>query len=98
MKRLADGRECIVDTSVRLDTFQAKFTSEDNASFEQIVKKDKALRAEKEWYIEAQQLVHNAELADQQIAVNDGEFVQRAASVELDPSMRFRLEPVVLAD
>jgi protein DGCR14 len=73
VKRLTDGKECIVDTNVRLDTFQARFTSEDNASFEQIVKKDKALRAEKEWYIEAQQLVHNAELADQQIAVNDGD-------------------------
>lgn len=73
VKTLASGEQCVVNTNVRLDSFQTKYTSEDNASFEHIVKSDKEKRADNEWYFEALSTVHNAELHHMQLAVADGE-------------------------
>mmetsp|Transcript_34097 Transcript_34097/g.62540 ORF Transcript_34097/g.62540 Transcript_34097/m.62540 type:complete len:598 (-) Transcript_34097:62-1855(-) len=60
--KLADGREVVVDlTKVRLDDFQRVFTSEDNASFEELVKKDKDHLRSKYWWMEDMERKHNTE-------------------------------------
>lgn len=47
--------EQIVDTSLRLDSFQAKYTSEDNASFESVLERQNEARKEKySWAFDAE--------------------------------------------
>lgn len=71
--KLANGREVCVDlTKVRLDDFQRVFTSEDNASFEEIVKKDKdKLRAKYAW-IEDAERKHNTQYRQYAKALENG--------------------------
>ena len=58
--RLTSGREVLVDLStVRLDQFQQVFTSEDNASFEAVLDRDKERRRQKEWWVENSEEKHN---------------------------------------
>ena len=58
--RLISGREVLVDLStVRLDDFQKVFTSEDNASFEAVLEKDRERRRQKEWWVEGNEAKHN---------------------------------------
>ena len=58
--RLISGREVLVDLStVRLDDFQKVFTSEDNASFEAVLEKDRERRRQKEWWVEGSEEKHN---------------------------------------
>jgi len=58
--RLLSGREVLVDLStVRLDDFQKAFTSEDNASFEAVLEKDRERRRQKEWWVEGSEEKHN---------------------------------------
>jgi protein DGCR14 len=78
MRTLANGERCLVDTNVSLDQFQRKYTSEDNASFEEIVKVDKERRALTEWYCEGQAVVHNAERHQMTLAIADGTALEGA--------------------
>ena len=58
--RLISGREVLVDLStVRLDDFQKVFTSEDNASFEAVLDRDREKRRQKEWWVENSEEKHN---------------------------------------
>ena len=58
--RLISGREVVVDLStVRLDDFQQVFTSEDNASFEAVLDRDRERRRQKEWWVETSEEKHN---------------------------------------
>ena len=58
--KLISGREVLVDLStVRLDDFQTVFTSEDNASFEAVLDKDRERRRQKEWWVEDSEEKHN---------------------------------------
>ncbi|CAE8723271.1 unnamed protein product, partial [Polarella glacialis] len=71
---LTSGKSVAVDlSSVRLDDFQQVFTSEDNASFEAIVEKDKAKLRQKEWWIEHSEFKQNTQCAQQAAALMAGE-------------------------
>jgi len=72
--RLADGREVAVDLShVRLDDFQAVFTSEDNASFEDVMKKDLEKLKRKEWWMEGSERKHNTKQLEVRQALEAGD-------------------------
>lgn len=61
--KLGDGREVLVDLSrIRLDEFQKIFTSEDNASFEAIIRSDRDKALFKEGWIEKWEKSHNTEM------------------------------------
>lgn len=83
--RLASGKEVVVDLSkVRLDDFQRVFTSEDNASFEEILRKDKAKLAFKERYMEAEEERHQTEHNHQKMMLANGEDLSHHDSVMLN--------------
>lgn len=64
--RLISGREVLVDLStVRLDDFQKVFTSEDNASFEAVLEKDRERRRQKEWWVEGSEEKQNTKCHQQ---------------------------------
>ena len=64
--RLISGREVLVDLStVRLDDFQKVFTSEDNASFEAVLEKDRERRRQKEWWVEGSEEKQNTKCQQQ---------------------------------
>eukprot|EP00933_Yihiella_yeosuensis_P005305 TRINITY_DN109795_c0_g1_i1.p1 TRINITY_DN109795_c0_g1~~TRINITY_DN109795_c0_g1_i1.p1 ORF type:complete len:612 (-),score=144.01 TRINITY_DN109795_c0_g1_i1:316-2115(-) len=68
--RLTSGKEVAVDLSnVRLDDFQRVFTSEDNASFEAVLQKDRERRKQKEWWMEDAELTHNTKTKTQALAL-----------------------------
>lgn len=70
--RLASGEDVAVDlANVRLDDFQRVFTSEDNASFEEIWAKDKEKRRQKEWWAEHAELKHNTDVQQHALALQD---------------------------
>lgn len=58
--KLVNDREVAVDLSkVRLDDFHSVFTSEDNASFEEILTRDREKSAAKEWWMDEAERLHN---------------------------------------
>jgi len=59
-------------THVRLDDFQRVFTSEDNASFEQIIARDKDRRKHYQWWIEGPEKAHNTLCKGQERQLEDG--------------------------
>ena len=70
---LTDGSSRVLDLAkTTLDKFQARYTSEDNASFEQIVANDKARRREKEAWVEEEQRKHNLRVGSIRLAGEDG--------------------------
>jgi len=72
--RLASGRDVAVDlANVRLDEFQQVFTSEDNASFEAVLDKDKEKRRQKEWWVEDAELKQNTKCLQHDIALESGD-------------------------
>ncbi|KAF9942055.1 hypothetical protein BGZ65_011356 [Modicella reniformis] len=80
IKRTNDesGKEPI-DTSLSLDQFQARYTSEDNASFIEIVEKINAQKREKyRWLYEqerkSQKLIENGQSSDQKLLREAGEL------------------------
>jgi len=73
--KLADGKEVNVDLSaVRLDDFQRVFTSEDNASFEAIIARDKEKRRNLQFWIEGPEKEHNTLHKAQCKALENGEL------------------------
>lgn len=61
--KLGDGREVLVDLSrIRLDDFQKLFTSEDNASFEAIIRSDRDKALWKEAWVEKWEKSHNTDM------------------------------------
>jgi len=71
--KLVDGKRVVTDlTNVRLDSFQRVFTSEDNASFEEILARDKETRRQKQWWLEASEKYHNTHHKAQVRALEKG--------------------------
>lgn len=63
MVKLPNGKWLRLNTDIRLDAFHARYTSEDNASFEAIVAQDKAKRRHEEAWIEQKEAEHNERVA-----------------------------------
>jgi len=61
--KLPSGQWIRLNTDVRLDTFQRRYTSNENASFEALIIKDKKRRRDKEGWIEERELQHNKRVA-----------------------------------
>lgn len=80
--KLTSGREVLVDlSSVGLDEFQQVFTSEDNASFEAVLEKDRQRRREKEWWVEGPELKHNTKCKEQALDFDKVEVVNRPGTI-----------------
>ncbi|KAI7829002.1 nuclear protein Es2-domain-containing protein [Gamsiella multidivaricata] len=74
----SDAEKDVVDTSLSLDQFQARYTSEDNASFNDIVEKINAQKREKyRWMYEqekkSQRLIENKDDPNQKLLTQAGE-------------------------
>ena len=70
---LTDGSSRVLDLAkTTLDKFQARYTSEDNASFEQIIANDKARRREQEAWVEDEQRKHNLRVGSIRLSGEDG--------------------------
>ena len=74
---LVDGSSRVLDLAgTTLDKFQARYTSEDNASFEKLIEKDKSKRRQKESWVEDAERKHNQNVGSIRLAVQDGEQLQ----------------------
>lgn len=72
-----DGKRLAVDLSAaRLDDFQRLFTSEDTASFENLLGRDKEKLRAKQWWIEAMEHKHNSKHKAQVKALAEGGNVE----------------------
>eukprot|EP00929_Paragymnodinium_shiwhaense_P097454 TRINITY_DN59124_c2_g1_i1.p1 TRINITY_DN59124_c2_g1~~TRINITY_DN59124_c2_g1_i1.p1 ORF type:complete len:583 (+),score=129.57 TRINITY_DN59124_c2_g1_i1:119-1867(+) len=72
--RLTSGKEVVVNLAkCRLDDFQRLFTSEDNASFEEVMQKDLEKKRQKQWWIEAPEQTQNTLVQKQMGILKDGE-------------------------
>lgn len=72
--RQTNGKAVQVDLSnVRLDDFQATFTSEDNESFEKLLEVDNDKKRAEQWWIEEKEAKYNTQLLMSQAAIEDGE-------------------------
>lgn len=75
--RLANGKDVVVDLSTaRLDDFQRVFTSEDNASFDAIVQREKKKLREKEWWVDQQEKDYNTLHKTQARALENGGSIE----------------------
>lgn len=71
--QLVNGKQVVVDLEkVRLDDFHRVFTSEDNAAFEDVIKRDNELKKFKQWWIEDAELKHNTEFKHYKLAILEG--------------------------
>jgi len=75
---------------VRLDDFQRVFTSEDNASFEEILKRDKKTKMSRQWWIEDMELKHNTAHHKYKEALLDGSVNEKGTDGLLGTAHRGR--------
>jgi len=61
--KLPNGKSILLNTDIRLDSFHSRYTSEDNASFEALLTHDKAVRRQKEAWMEEKETRHNERVA-----------------------------------
>jgi hypothetical protein len=89
--QLADGKQVVVDLQkVRLDDFHRVFTSEDNAAFEEILKRDYERKAAKQWWIEHAEKEHNTERKRYKNAIMDGAEVEKTNGALLGTEFQAR--------
>ncbi|KAF9904087.1 DiGeorge syndrome critical region protein 14 [Lobosporangium transversale] len=79
-----DDQKKVIDTSLSLDEFQARYTSEDNASFIEIVEKINSQKREKyRWLYEQekkhQKLIEGENKSEQKLLLQNGETNAEAA-------------------
>lgn len=81
-----DPEKELIDTSLSLDQFQARYTSEDNASFIEIVERINAQKREKyRWLYEqgkkSQLLIENGQSSGQKLLLEAGQIVDQDTGV-----------------
>jgi len=92
--RLISGREVVVDLStVRLDDFQKVFTSEDNASFEAVLEKDRERRRQKEWWVEGPEEKHNTKCQALKDQISESHSTGEIMTCEFQARNTFYFKP-----
>lgn len=92
--RLVSGREVVVDLStVRLDDFQKAFTSEDNASFEAVLEKDRERRRQKEWWVEGSEEKHNTKCEALKDQIRESQSTGEIMTCEFQARNTFYFKP-----
>ena len=92
--RLMSGREVVVDLStVRLDDFQKVFTSEDNASFEAVLEKDRERRRQKEWWVEGSEEKHNTKCQALKDQISESHSTGEIMTCEFQARNTFYFKP-----
>lgn len=92
--RLISGREVVVDLStVRLDDFQKVFTSEDNASFEAVLEKDRERRRQKEWWVEGSEEKHNTKCQALKDQISESHSTGEIMTCEFQARNTFYFKP-----
>eukprot|EP00438_Fugacium_kawagutii_P007860 Skav210125 [mRNA] locus=scaffold2194:318535:320046:+ [translate_table: standard] len=92
--RLVSGREVLVDLStVRLDDFQKAFTSEDNASFEAVLEKDRERRRQKEWWVEGSEEKHNTKCEALKDQIRESQSTGEIMTCEFQARNTFYFKP-----
>ena len=92
--RLISGREVVVDLStVRLDDFQRVFTSEDNASFEAVLEKDRERRRQKEWWVEGSEEKHNTKCQALKDQISESHSTGEIMTCEFQARNTFYFKP-----
>lgn len=76
--------------AVRLDDFHRVFTSEDNAAFEDIIKRDNERKEFKQWWIEASELKHNTLHKQYRDAIADGRDIENTGHALLGNEFKAR--------